>query len=119
MKTITKLVGAALTAGLLSTATFAANAKTSPTGISDLPVPSKIVSPTGLPMRLEGETVKVTFLLDAMGQPHHVKVLAPRDPALNESLVPAVSQWRFTPAKKDGIAVETQVILPLHLVSKT
>ena len=120
MKMIKLLAGAALAGGLISSTFASEEAPTAwpQSARTDKPTVTKVVNPTGVPQRHEGATVDVTFTVDANGQPHHIKVLSPADPDLTRSLVPAIAQWRFTPAQKNGAPVSTRVLLPLKLVSK-
>ncbi|MBI2497249.1 MAG: TonB family protein [Opitutae bacterium] len=106
--------------GLLSTTAFAATPAAHRQATAslqlDYPAPAKVVSPTNLPRTFEGATVVVSLTIDESGQPHDVKVVSAKDRLLTKSLVSAVSQWRFTPARKNGTPVATKVLLPLELV---
>ncbi|HKB57970.1 MAG TPA: energy transducer TonB [Lacunisphaera sp.] len=82
----------------------------------EAPAPTKVVQPMGLSRRLEGATVTLRFTVDEAGKPHDIRVLAPHDGALTRNLVSAVSQWEFTPGRKNGRAVSTHVELPIQLV---
>lgn len=53
--------------------------------------------------------------MDAAGQPGNIQVLSDRDPALAKRLVEAVSQWRFSPARQNGVAVGATIEMPLEL----
>jgi protein TonB len=79
------------------------------------PAPIKVVSPTDLPRSFAGKTVRVSMIIDAAGQPHDIKVVAVQDRNLTRSLVAAVSQWQFSPARKDGLAVASTIVLPIEL----
>ena len=81
------------------------------------PALTKVVNPTNLPRSFMGETVMLNFTVDAQGRAHDINVMWQSDPALHRSLIEAVSQWQFTPARKDGQAVSTRVSLPLQLKS--
>jgi TonB family protein len=117
MKTTQSLLSAVISAGLLSTVSLA-NVIVSPAVPANFaaPAPASVVSPTGLPNRYIGKTVRLTMIIDAAGQPHDIKVVSHGDAALAHKLVAAVSQWQFTPARKDGAPVSTRIELPLELV---
>lgn len=122
MNKIKMLVGAAIVSSLLTTSTFAA-AATDAAGteikLNDVPRPSVVVHPTGLPESLEDATVRFAMTVDEYGQPHNITLVAPRDRALAKKLVPVIAQWRFTPAIKDGQPVEMRVVLPVKLIVNT
>jgi TonB family protein len=81
----------------------------------EAPVVAKMVSPTGLSRRHEGATVTLRMTVNDKGQPSNIQVNGV-DAQLKQSLVSAVSQWEFTPAKKNGVAVPTRIELPVELV---
>lgn len=81
----------------------------------EAPVPTSIVQPTDLPSSFMGKVVEVALTVDADGQAQDVKVLRATDKYLRRSLKAAVSQWKFTPARKNGVPVSSKVILPLEL----
>lgn len=115
------LLSAALLGGVLSTSALAttadAHAVVTNSVRFEAPAIAKLVSPVGLSRRHEGTTVRLAFTIDAAGQPHDIRVVSPsNDPALTRQLVPAVAQWQFTPAKKNGVAVATKVVVPVQLV---
>ena len=113
------LLSAALLGGVLSTSAFAttadAHARVAKAAF-EAPVVTKVVSPAGLARRFEGATVTVSLTVDANGQPSDIKLVSQGDRALSRSLVSAISQWHFTPAKKNGVPVTTKVMLPVELV---
>jgi TonB family protein len=122
IKTI--LLAATVTAGLLSSAVVSSAAVV----LSDLtvnsaeftaPAPVKIVHPVGISRRHEGETVRVSLTIDDTGRAHNVHLVGGRDPDLVKYLLPAVAQWQFSPAKKNGRAVTTDVVLPIELVDNS
>lgn len=120
MKASTLLLAAALAGGMAVPAAHAFNAETArPADLvaCTAPVPSRVVAPTGLWRRHEGETVKVALTIDATGQPAEIRVIA-GDRNLQERLVPAVAQWKFEPARRNGEAVTTRVVMPIRLVSR-
>ena len=113
------LVIAALLGGLLSSAsafTLVTPAATATPVKFEAPVPSKVVSPTELPPSFKGQTVDVSFTVDVNGQVSNVRLVRATDQYLTKSLVSALSQWKFTPARKNGVPVSTKVVLPLQLV---
>jgi len=81
----------------------------------EAPVLTKMVSPTGLTRR-HSETITLTFTVDASGKPQDVKIVSVNDRSLERSLVPAVRQWEFTPARRNGVVVPMRVVLPIELV---
>jgi len=121
MKTIKFLLGAALVGTLSTVSTFASTGQPAAavSGPTDKPSVLSTVSPTELPLRHEGALVEVTLVVDASGQPHSIHVVSPADPALAKRLVPAISQWRFSPAHRNGVPIATRVVLPLQLVSSS
>jgi TonB family protein len=120
MKMKSVILSAAILGGLFSVSSFAnvivATSPISAPAIFEAPVPVKVVNPTGLFRRHEGETVKLSLTVDAAGQPHDIRILAGRDQNLTERLLPAVAQWKFIPAKKDGVPVSSRIVLPVQLV---
>jgi TonB family protein len=61
---------------------------------------------------IQGE-VQVRFRVDARGMPHDFTVTTSDHAGFNQSSVHAVSQLRFTPARKDGQPVDVWVELPI------
>lgn len=118
MKTKSLILAAALAGGVLSASTFGYAKETAATDVAQLaaPVVTKIVHPTGLSRRNDGATVRVTLSLDEHGKPSDIRVLSNNDRNLRESLVPAVAQWEFVPARVNGKAVPARVELPIKLV---
>ena len=82
---------------------------------ADVPLPAVVVDPTDLPLRYAGATVRLLLTVDATGVPKNIVIVSPDDPALAQGITSAISQWRFTPALKDGVPVETRIELPLRL----
>lgn len=107
MNKIKLLVGTALVSGLLSTTVFATE--------SSLPQADKIVNPEGLSRQHLGATVRLNFTVDVNGRPQDVTVISAADRRLTQSVVTAVSQWRFTPAMQDGAPVSRRVTMPLEI----
>jgi TonB family protein len=83
----------------------------------EAPVVAKVVSPTGLSSSLKGSTVTLTMTIDDKGQPSDIRVSG-NDAKLTRSMVSAVSQWQFAPAKKNGIAVSSRIVLPVELTEE-
>ena len=118
MKMKSVILSAAILGGLFSVSSFAnviVEAGPAPEKF-EAPVPVKVVNPTGLFRRHEGETVKLSLTVDAAGQPHDIRIMAGQDRNLTERLLPAVAQWRFTPARKNGAPVPARIVLPVQLV---
>ncbi|HEY8996152.1 MAG TPA: energy transducer TonB [Lacunisphaera sp.] len=111
-----------LTGGLLSATVASASITAEPTlsaGNSyTAPVPLKIVAPSGIARRFQGETVRLSLTIDATGHPKNISLLSGRDTNLERNLLPAVAQWQFAPATKNGRPVLVDVVLPLELVEK-
>jgi TonB family protein len=83
------------------------------------PSPTKIVHPSGLPRAYENAVVELSFTIDEAGVPRDIAVVdaaAAKD--LSASLVPVISQWRFSPGYANGHAVTTHVVLPLKLIDE-
>lgn len=91
---------------------FAAN-EVIPLRPLDVPAITKWVPPTSLPAGDEDATVMVSFILKTTGEPADIRVVSPRDAALEKCLLPALAQCRFTPVIKNGVAVDTKVMLPM------
>jgi TonB family protein len=120
MKSKTIILSAALLGGLLSVSAFAITPDVHNQINAALkfaaPTVTKVVHPTGLNRRYEGATITVSLTVDETGQAHDVRILSSDDPALARSLVPAITQWQFSPARKNGAPVPAQVVLPIQLV---
>lgn len=116
------LFAATLAGGLLSSAVVASasvvvdSAVMAESAAYSAPAPMKVVSPTGISRRYKGETIRLSLTIDADGQPHNISLLSGRDPNLVRQLLPAVAQWQFAPAMKNGKAVPAAVVLPIELV---
>jgi TonB family protein len=107
------LLGGVLSSGYATTAST--HASVAKAVAFEAPVVAKVVSPTGLSRRHEGATVTLTMTVDDKGQPSNIEVRS-RDANLKQSLVAAVSQWQFTPAKKNGVAVPSRIVVPVELI---
>jgi periplasmic protein TonB len=55
--------------------------------------------------QLEG-TVAISLLIDENGVPHDLTVVESAGPVLDAAVLDAVKQWRFEPARKDGVRVK-------------
>ena len=106
------LLATALVGGLLSSASAAT--RVAPSDYA-APVPATVVAPTELPRSHIGAIVMLRLNVDASGQPSNIQVLSERDPALTSRLVAAVSQWQFSPARQNGVAVGATIELPIEL----
>ena len=109
------LVGGVFSASALAT-TSDAHQRVTQSVAFEAPAVTKMVSPTGISRRLEGATVTLSMTVDANGQPSDIKVVSRADRGLTGNLVAAVAQWQFTPAKKNGVAVPSKIVLPVELV---
>ncbi len=114
------ILSAALLGGVFSASALAttsdAHQQVTKSVAFEAPVVARMVAPTGLSRRLEGATVTLSMTVDANGQPSHIKVVSRADRDLTGNLVAAVAQWQFTPAKKNGVAVPSKIVLPVELV---
>ncbi len=115
------LLAAALVGGLLSSAVVSSAAVvlsdlTLRSAKDSMPALVKIVHPTGIFPSHRGEVVRLSLTIDETGLPHNVRFVSGRDPNLVQRLLPAVTQWKFTPAVKNGRAVAMEVVLPIQLV---
>lgn len=111
MNPIKLFAGAVLFGSLLTVSSYANATATI------LPQPATVVAPEALPPRFVGATVKLSFTIDENGRPHDITVVKPADRDLARSLVPALAQWRFTPAQEGGVPVAKRVVLPLTLAT--
>jgi RNA polymerase sigma factor (sigma-70 family) len=60
-----------------------------------------------------GGEATIDFIVDAEGAVRNATVLKTTHPAIGESAVEAVSQWKFDPAQKDGRTVATHMQVPM------
>ena len=120
MKTKFLVIAAAIMGGLLTSVCArpldANSAEASAPEKIDAPKPATIVSFADLPPNYVGSTVRVKLTVDEAGQGHDIRVISNKDKALAKSLVSALSQWKFTPARKNGVPVSATVEIPLQLV---
>lgn len=80
-----------------------------------VPVPVSVVKPTVGP-EYNGSVVLLEFVVDQAGKPVDLAVKSTPDDQLAATVLDAVKQWRFKPAERDGVAVETKVSLPVRIV---
>ena len=80
-----------------------------------VPVPVAVVSPSDVGAKYAGSKVELSFTVDAKGNPIDFSVVSSPDAALAKVIMDAVSQWRFSPAQKNGYAVATKVVLPVRI----
>lgn len=80
------------------------------------PAPTRVVAPVNLPRSHLGAIVTLRLTVDADGRPHNIQLLSERDESLARQLAAAVSQWQFSPARRDGAAVSATIELPLELI---
>lgn len=80
-----------------------------------IPVPVAVVTPTVGP-EYHGSVVQLEFVVDESGKPVDLAVKSTPDDTLASAVLDAVKKWRFKPAERDGIAVETKVLLPVKIV---
>lgn len=81
----------------------------------EAPTPTKVIEPVMLPTYHDGNTVNLSMNIDAKGKPTSVRVLNVGDQAAYKHIIATVSQWEFSPARKNGQAVSTHVELPLEI----
>lgn len=111
-------LSAILLGGVVSSAfatTASSHATVAKSVAFEAPVLAKMVSPTGLSRQHEGVTVTLSMKIDDQGRPSDIYVFG-NDAKLKSRLVSAVSQWEFTPAKKNGVAVPSKIMLPIEIV---
>lgn len=118
MKTKNLLLAAALAGGVLSSSAFAYE-KSAAHEVAQLaaPVVTKVVNPAGIARRFEGATVRVTLTVDENGKPSDIRLVTNNDRNLKDTLIPAVAQWEFAPARLNGKAISSRVELPIQLLS--
>lgn len=81
------------------------------------PAPAMVVAPEALPSRYRDETVQLSLTIDEAGRPQNIGLARGNDPQLARRLFPAVAQWQFKPALRNGVPVSAKVVLPLRLVA--
>lgn len=82
-----------------------------------VPVPIAVVSPIVGPEH-HGALVYLEFVVDELGKPVDLAIKSSPDDRLAATVLDAVKQWRFKPAERDGVPVETRVALPVKVVEK-
>jgi TonB family protein len=118
------LLAATFTAGLLSVASVSASvivdsAVTTDVASYSAPTPLKVVAPSGIARRFQGETIRLSLTIDEAGRPKNISLLSARDSNLERNLLPAIAKWQFAPAMKNGRPVSVDVVLPIELVEKS
>ena len=65
--------------------------------------------------RVSGKVV-VSLVVSSAGLPAKVKIVQGMDEAINQTVIAAVEQWRFTPGKKDGKAAAVRITVEVSFV---
>ncbi|MCF7688442.1 MAG: energy transducer TonB [Cephaloticoccus sp.] len=110
------LVSATLASAVISTSAFAGGSQQAQP-ITKVAQPVKAVTPSDLPRKYLGETIRVCMTIDEAGRASNIEMDAFYDRELARSVIPAVAQWKFKPAVKDGQPVSQRVILPIEFVA--
>lgn len=85
-------------------------------GRPDLPAPIAVVSPVVEP-KFAGQQVVLEFVVDPKGKPVLISAVTPgADAGLVAVVTSAVEQWKFSPAKVNGVPVARKVVLPVNIV---
>jgi len=118
------LLAATVTAGLLSTSALTASVIVDSVVTTDVasysaPTPLKIVAPSGIARRFQGETIRLSLTIDETGKPRNIALLSQQDSNLVRNLLPAIAQWKFAPAMKNGRPISADVVLPVELVDES
>jgi TonB family protein len=79
-----------------------------------IPTPVSVVAPDVKAFDV-GKSARIAFVVDTMGRPSDFSVLSTNDPALAASVIDAVAQWQFEPARVNGVPVAKRVVLPVHV----
>ena len=112
MKVVKEIV---ISFGLIGATAFAESSEQaymkSYAGVTDMPVPIKVVSPDITTVR--GAEVILEFVINENGVPQAIAVAKSNDSELAEAAMKAVAEWRFTPFLKDGEVVSSKVRLPV------
>ena len=74
--------------------------------------------PTDLLSDLPKAEVSVRVLLNPVGVPEYVTITHSAGTAIDESTLAAVRQYRFSPAKIDGVPVESDLTLDIAIEKK-
>ncbi len=113
------ILATTVTGGLFAASALSAGVVISPLVTESefvAPAPVKVVAPANIPRHYQNETIRVSLTVDADGRASNVDLIDGRDPSLMRRLLPAVAQWQFKPALKNGRPVSADVVLPLQLV---
>jgi len=98
-------------ASVVSAATSAQAYVASYAGVTDRPVPVKVVAPAITAD--QGAKVVLEFVIDPDGVPQGITVHQSNDDELAQASIKAVKRWRFAPRSVDGRAVESRARLPI------
>ncbi len=82
------------------------------------PVPISVVAPDVQGFDV-GKSARVEFVVDSSGYASDFTVVSTNDPGLADAVIDAVRQWRFDPARQNGLPVATRVVLPVHIDAAT
>lgn len=82
-----------------------------------VPEPVKVVAPQ-IADAPAGAEALISFVVDIAGVPQAVTVSETTHPGLAAAAIEAVKQWRFTPVVRDGVTVETKVLLPVRVTDE-
>mgnify|MGYP001627517848 CR=1 FL=1 len=80
-----------------------------------IPVPIAVVTPSVGP-EYHGSVVQLEFVVDEAGKPVDLAVKSTPDDLVASAVMDAVKKWRFKPAEREGVAVETKVLLPVKII---
>jgi TonB family protein len=106
-------VGAMAVAVAGALAVFAAASPAQPNLFQE-PVPVTTVDPVVSPNVYQGGTVVVRVSVSETGGVNNVEVVTPA-PALTDSVVQAVRQWRFAPARFNDRPIAARVTVAVHV----
>ncbi len=82
------------------------------------PTPVSVVSPDVQGFDV-GKSAQVEFVVDPSGRTSDFTVVSTNDPQLASAVIDAVSQWRFDPARQNGMPVAARVVLPVRIEKAT
>lgn len=86
-------------------------------GRTDIPTPITVVTPV-VEFRYAGQQVMIEFVVDTAGKPVLISAVTPgADAGLVAAVTSAVEQWKFSPARVNGVAVPRKVVLPVNIVA--
>ncbi len=83
-----------------------------------VPEPVKVVAPE-IVNAPAGAVAMISFVVDSTGLPQDIQVTQSSHDRLAAAAVDAVKQWRFAPVMRDGVAVETKVLLPVRVIDSS